>query len=253
MYNQHELDVFSRYVFPLSGRAPVEPIPIDPTFKPVRLGNVGALSYQIEGPPYTRTALIYYHGNGSEAKAEASFARSMSEKLGCSVFVPEYPGYGEAPDVATPESVSYYSVTQLIPLLCEAYARVVIMGYSVGVGPASELASRLRAKTKVDVKVLILINPFCSFEELSKSPEGWVHVLGTLRGEGFPVIEWTRQANVKTVCVHGGLDHVLSHSRRICAAVSDSRLIVLEGKDHGLDVRSDVWPHVEGIVCATLL
>ncbi|AYU82008.1 serine peptidase Clan SC Family S9D [Leishmania donovani] len=111
--------------------------------------------------------LLFHHGNAEDLGGAFSYAQSMACVFGVAVVVYDYCGYGFSgfPDAATPAEVTEKSVysdadhmyAHLLSLGYPAH-RIIIVGRSVGGGPACYLAEKHHKK----VGGLVLISTFTS-------------------------------------------------------------------------------------------
>ncbi|CAJ1033319.1 Serine aminopeptidase, S33/alpha/beta hydrolase fold, putative [Leishmania lindenbergi] len=111
--------------------------------------------------------VLFHHGNAEDLGGTFSYAQSIACVFGAAVVIYDYCGYGFSgfPDASTPAEVTEKSVysdadhmyDHLLSLGYPAY-RIVIVGRSVGGGPACYLAE----KHHKEVGGLVLISTFTS-------------------------------------------------------------------------------------------
>ena len=86
--------------------------------------------------------VLYLHGNGDTVESTA-YPASIYNNLGYDVLVPDYRGYGKSGGKIESEKQFYEDMQLFYDLAKENYGeeKVVVMGYSIGTGPAAYLAS----------------------------------------------------------------------------------------------------------------
>ncbi|KKU86709.1 MAG: hypothetical protein A2667_02915 [Candidatus Wildermuthbacteria bacterium RIFCSPHIGHO2_01_FULL_47_27] len=96
--------------------------------------------------------ILILHGWGSSAKRWEA-VKQFLEKMGCSVFVPDLPGFGESAEPECPWSVEDYA--EWVGQWAEKYglARFCLAGHSFGGGVAAVFAAKY--PEKVDKLILI--------------------------------------------------------------------------------------------------
>lgn len=87
--------------------------------------------------------VVYGHGNAELAERQASLVRGY-HKLGCSVFVPEYRGYGSCGGEPSQEAIVSDTVRMCDLVFARAdvdASRFVLHGYSLGGGVVAQVAA----------------------------------------------------------------------------------------------------------------
>ena len=119
--------------------------------------------------------ILYFHGNGEDLGQIIADLYELMEVTQCSVIAPEYPGYGvftkeldvENPRTLTPDTtdmtiLSRDLIRQVKSKLGFRENQIIIMGRSIGTGPASIAASEHQ-----DIKSLILVSPFTKTSDIA--------------------------------------------------------------------------------------
>ena len=104
--------------------------------------------------------IFYLHGNGGAVDSWGTIA-SHYTSLNYDLFILDYRGYGKSEGIINSEDQFHSDIQSAFDLFKEKYSQkmIVILGYSVGTGPASWLA----ANNENDL--LILQAPYYSFIE----------------------------------------------------------------------------------------
>ena len=183
--------------------------------------------------------MIYCHANGEDVGVLYEAGHWLCDTLGVHVLIPEYPGYGVAPDSPNELSVNrniYAAYDFAVNGLHWNPKRVIFFGRSIGTGPAVKLASELECGG------LILVSPYTSVKDLVAQHAGiltsWLTAeLANL----YPSDECMERLECPTFIVHGALDRVIpcDQARKLYkkAAAGQKRLVVLEGiGHHGIDL-----------------
>lgn len=98
-----------------------------------------------------RTIILYSHGNSEDLRNVREFSRFLSASLKVPVLAYEYPGYGLNAKSGKPSEKKIYRDVEC----CLAYLtlemgfkpeRIILMGFSLGSGPTTYLASKLSSK-----------------------------------------------------------------------------------------------------------
>ena len=184
--------------------------------------RIATLHLRASGVPFT---ILYSHGNAEDLGHLAPLLQQL-RRTGFSVLAYDYRGYGLStggPPTARGayldlEAVYRYAVEDLgIPP-----ARLILLGRSVGSGPATELAAR------EPVGGLILEGGFVSaFRVLTR--------VQLLPFDRFPNLRHIREAKCPVLVIHGTEDEVIppSHGQRLFdAAPAPKRLLWIEGARH---------------------
>ncbi|HVS38271.1 MAG TPA: alpha/beta hydrolase [Gemmataceae bacterium] len=112
-----------------------------------------------------RGAVLYCHGNADNLSHWGSEIPIWQARLGAGVLFFDYPGFGKSGG-AVSEAGCYAAADAACDWLTQEKAipgrRVVIVGRSLGTGPATDLASRRPCRA------LILFSPFTSFPDLAQ-------------------------------------------------------------------------------------
>lgn len=174
--------------------------------------------------PQPRRTVLWLHGNGEDLGGIADTVDEWNRR-GFAVFAIDYRGYGLSegrPDEANTVADARRALAWLATQQGVPSAEVVVVGYSLGGGPAVDLAVEL------PLAGLILLAPFVSaYRVMTRLP--------LLLGDKFENLRKIGRLRCPVLVVHGTEDDTvpLWHGRRLFAAatVPKSRLWV-DGAGH---------------------
>lgn len=173
--------------------------------------------------------LIYLHGNRGALDRWGSRAGLFLES-GFDTFMPDYRGFGKSSGTITSEDQFLEDIDRAYRMIAERYPDrpKVIVGYSLGTGPASYLAQ------KYQPEMLILMAPFYSLPDLSS--ELYPYLPEMLAKYEFANNRYLPEFRSRVVIFHGDRDRLINidASRRLSNYFTgDDTLIVLQGHGHG--------------------
>ncbi len=112
--------------------------------------------------------LVYFYGNGMCLETSC-YELAQFRQLGCTVLIPEYPGYGMSSGRAS-ESGCYEAADAAYHYLTETLhahpTQIVVAGWSLGAAVAIDLAARKQAAG------LIVLGAFTNIPEQAHAPVG---------------------------------------------------------------------------------
>lgn len=174
--------------------------------------------------------ILYFHGNAGSLDGWKGVARDFN-RLDYEVLIIDYRGYGKSTGTITEEGLYTdaqaawdFALARGVPA-----SDVVIYGRSIGTGPASELALRVK-----EARALILETPFTSLLDMAKSIYPFLLPNLTLRFH-FENTKKLPQLTMPILLIHGTQDNVipLSHSTQLQMLLKDrAKLVVIEGGTH---------------------
>ncbi|HEX8505188.1 MAG TPA: alpha/beta fold hydrolase [Hymenobacter sp.] len=178
--------------------------------------------------PNSKGLVFYLHGNGGAVDSWGEAAPAYTD-LQYDVFLLDYRGYGKSGGAITSQAQLLSDVQTAYRQLTHEYPenQTVILGYSVGTGPATWLAAQQHPK------LLILQAPYFSMRDLATRL--YPFVPGFLVRYPLPTNELIRQVSAPIVLFHGDRDEVIYYesSLRLKALLKPSdKLIVLPGAGH---------------------
>ncbi len=185
--------------------------------------------------PKFKYTVLYFHGNAEDLGHVLPLGQLVF-KQGFNFFSPEYPGYGCYP--GTPSELDFYSVAELtLQYLLNSKRRVIVIGRSIGTGPASELGSKFPDK----IETLVLVSPFKSISDMAmeKFP-----VVGSLVPQRFDNLGKIKDVTCPLLLLHGKFDTMVpsDHSVKLLKKCKSKKkkLFIIDGRDHNNLLDSNV-------------
>ena len=161
--------------------------------------KVAAIVY---GPEHGKKAIIRCHGNAEDALSTLDMLELIAE-AGYTVASVDYPGYGLS-DGSPDEEGCYRNVHRLYDWLIEKRGfkpeEIIIDGFSIGTGPATELAATRPCGG------LILEAPFLSAPRV-------VTRVRILPVDPFPNLKRIGDVKCRVLMIHGTSDRVIPYSQ----------------------------------------
>ena len=183
--------------------------------------KVAAIVY---GPEHGKKAIIRCHGNAEDALSTLDMLELLAE-AGYTVASVDYPGYGLS-DGSPDEKGCYRNVHRLYDWLIEARGfkpeDIIIDGFSIGTGPATELAATRPCGG------LILEAPFLSAPRV-------VTRVRLLPVDPFPNLKRIGDVKCRVLMIHGTNDRVIPYSQGQALfklANEPKRFVSVEDGDH---------------------
>lgn len=172
--------------------------------------------------------IFYLHGNAGSLDNWGEVAKRYTE-LHYNVFILDYPGYGKSEGVIE-------SKTQLFDAIQIAYNEmrkrfhedsIVVLGYSLGTGPAAHLAATNHPK------LLILQAPYYSLTDMMRHTYPIIPTF--LLKYKFQTNEYLKDCKMPVVVFHGNQDQVIYYGSSLKLKdefKAGDTLITLEGQGH---------------------
>ena len=191
----------------------------------VDIGTNGAkIAAIVLGPQRGKKAILRCHANAEDA-AETLWALKELAKSGYTVASVDYPGYGLS-DGTPNEKGCYRNVHRLYDWLIEKRGfkpeDIIVDGFSIGTGPATELAATRHCGG------LILEAPFLSAPRV-------VTRVRLLPIDPFPNLKMIKDVKCPVLIIHGTKDSVIPyrHGKELFELANEpKRLVAVEGGDH---------------------
>lgn len=177
-----------------------------------------------------RHTVIFFHGNGDSLAGAAQAMRGLVAN-GNGVLLVEYRGYGGNP--GAPGEAGFYrdgeAAMRWLANRGISARDVILIGNSIGSGPATEMASRH------PVAALVLISGFSSLADVARAHVRWLPV-GWLVRDRYANAAKIGAAKGDVLVLHGDRDHLVpvANARRLHAARPQSTLTIVPGAGHEL-------------------
>lgn len=252
-----DIDIVSRLLFP----APPSSYGID-SFSGELIWVPRSLNPQTSSPedcipclflqcPAAKYLLIYLHGNAEDIGRCYSFCKASRDSFQMHVLAVEYPGYGICPGDRCDERGATESALTAFRFVREVLRwpldHIMILGRSIGTGPAVALAAEHH------VSGLILVSPFLSVREVCRDALG---PIAYLIEERFPNRERIALVRSPLLVVHGLADAMIPdrHGRELYDACSSRKSLVLPpDMDHNANLIEDPNFFVEPMIAFFVL
>lgn len=187
--------------------------------------------------PSARFLIFYLHSNAEDLGRCYPFLTLLRYQFQVHVLAVEYPGYGLCPGGQADEEsvtanafVAFRFIREVLGLPLDG---IIILGRSVGTGPALAVAMQQ------EVYGVVLISPFLSVQEVCKDVLG---PLGRLIPDSFPNKDRVPMLRSPLLIVHGKRDVVVpvSHGEKLYHSCrSRKRLVCPDEMQHNTNLHAD--------------
>jgi uncharacterized protein len=172
--------------------------------------------------------IFYLHGNAGSLKGWGEIAQTYT-RLNYDLFMLDYRGYGKSEGDISSEKQFYNDVELAYDILKKKYAedKIIILGYSIGTGPATKLASTNNAK------LLILQAPYYSLTDMMGHTYSFIPTF--ILKYKFEINKFIKECKMPVVIFHGNNDEVIYYNSSIKLKASfkeTDTLITLNGQGH---------------------
>jgi uncharacterized protein len=191
-------------------------------------------------------ALVVFHGNGGNLSHRGRTMLDASERLGVSVLVFDYPGYGKTP--GKPNEAACYDTAEgaICWLRDEGIPpeRTIYYGESLGGGVATEVA------TRYPCRALVLVKSFTSLPAAAKYHYPWLPV-GWLMSNRFDSATKLGRLTCPVAVLGATADTVVPfvQSQQLFAAANEpKRFFTAPGTDHNDPLPDEFWGELRGFL-----
>jgi uncharacterized protein len=172
--------------------------------------------------------IFYLHGNAGALDSWGEVAQRYVD-LGYDVFLLDYPGYGKSEGRIRSQAQLFEDIQAAYNEMKKRYAeeRIVVIGYSIGSGPAARLASSNQPK------LLILHAPYYSLADLMRRTYPIIPTF--LLKYPFRTNEYIKDCTMPVVIFHGNQDEVIYYGSSLKLKEEMKHadtLITLNGQGH---------------------
>lgn len=238
------LDIISRFLFPAPPSSyTVESFPEELIWVPKTLDPATSLPEECVPCLFlsyssARFLIFYLHSNAEDIGKCYPFCSVLREQFQVHVLAVEYPGYGICPGGPCDEQkvtenafVVFRFVREVLKWPLDS---ILILGRSIGTGPAISLA------VQYQVSGVILVSPFLSVKEVCKDAIGF---LAHLVEERFPNKERVPHIRSPFLVVHGKKDTLIPfrHGEQLYELCRSRKLLVCpQDMEHNTNLLVDV-------------
>jgi pimeloyl-ACP methyl ester carboxylesterase len=172
--------------------------------------------------------IFYLHGNAGALDSWGQVARTYTS-LNYDVFLLDYRGYGKSGGAIRGQKQLFDDIQTAYDTLKNRYTenRIVVLGYSIGTGPASHVASMNHPS------LLILQAPYYSLTDMMR--RSYPIIPSFILKYKFETNNYLQRCKSPVVIFHGNQDEVIYYGSslklRSCFKQHDT-LITLEGQSH---------------------
>ena len=178
---------------------------------------------------HVKGLIFYLHGNGNNVHDWSNAVQNYTS-LGYDAFAMDYPGYGKSSGRIASLSQLFNAVQTAYDTLKRIYPedRIIIMGYSIGTGPAAWLAKNNHPAQ------LVLLAPYFSIGDLASRRYPFLPVSLILK---YPIntYQYLPQVSAPVTIFHGTADQVIYYGSSLKLKPflkPGDTLITLAGQDH---------------------
>lgn len=172
--------------------------------------------------------IFYLHGNAGSLSSWGQVAATYTN-LHYDVFMPDYRGYGKSESVISSQEQLFRDVQTAYDTLKTKYAenKIIVLGYSIGTGPAAKLASDNHPR------LLILQAPYYSLVDMMK--HSYPVIPTFILKYKFETNEFIQKYKMPIVIFHGDEDEVIYYKSSVMLKQyfkPCDTLITLKGQGH---------------------
>jgi pimeloyl-ACP methyl ester carboxylesterase len=205
---------------------------VPPGYSPIELRTADGLALTSGYRP-ARAGLptvLFFHGNGM-VWPDGRYVTELLARRGYGLLLAEYRGYNGNPGRASEQGLYHDSRAALGFLEANGVASgdVVVMGLSVGSGPAVQLA------IENEVRALILISPVSSLPATARAAYPWLPV-GPLLRDRYDNLAKLRDVDAPILILHGDADRLIphAHAEQLAASNPAAEFVLLPGRGHNM-------------------
>jgi len=160
---------------------------------------------------HSENIVVYFHGNAEDLGSSEHFFEELQIQWKSHVLVVEYPGYGvyenediDADTIQSDAEDVYIFLTQTLNI---SPSRIILLGRSMGSGPACYLASTYQ------IGGLYLFSPYLSIQEAASAMVG--SFLSIFVKDRFNNASIINQITCPTILVHGLQDGIIPFTHSV--------------------------------------
>jgi pimeloyl-ACP methyl ester carboxylesterase len=166
---------------------------------------VNGLLFQVSA---AKGLIFYLHGNAGSLSKWGAVASRYTE-LGYDIFILDYPGYGKSTGQINGENNLFEDIQDVYNEMKSYYPenKIIILGYSIGTGPAAKLASANHPR------LLILQAPYYNLTDMMH--HYYPVIPAFILKYKFETSEYVKHCNMPVVLFHGDADEVIYYESSV--------------------------------------
>lgn len=176
----------------------------------------------------SRGLIFYLHGNAGSVDSWGEVAKTYTD-LGYDVFIMDYRGFGKSEGSLSGQEQFFEDVQVVYNEMKNRYEEddIIVLGYSIGTGPAAKIASANQPK------LLILQAPYYSLTDMMKHTYPIIPTF--ILKYKFETHEYLKRCKMPVVIFHGKQDEVIYFGsciklKKLLKAAD--QLIILDNQGH---------------------
>lgn len=172
--------------------------------------------------------IFYLHGNAGSLSSWGKVAKTYTD-LNYDVFIIDYRSYGKSEGVINGQNQLFEDNQIVYNELMKKYSedKIIVLGYSIGTGLASKLASTNNPK------LLILQAPYYNLTDMMKQRFSFIPTF--ILKYKFSTNEYLKNCKMPVVIFHGNSDQVINYDSSLKLKKefkAQDTLITLKGQGH---------------------
>ena len=176
----------------------------------------------------SKGVIFYLHGNGGALNSWGEVAKTYTD-LNYDIFLLDYRGYGKSEGVIKGQEQLYKDIQTAYDEMKKEYTedRIIVLGYSLGTGPASKIAS------ENDPRLLILQAPYYSLTDVMRRTYSIIPTF--LLRYKLETNKNLKDCKMPVVIFHGDVDEVIYYGSSLKLKnefKTGDILITLRGQGH---------------------
>lgn len=195
--------------------------------------------------PKSKGLIVYYHGNGGDMSQWAGTAQEIALRLGWSVWMVDYPGYGKSTGTIHSQQQLLNGAQKVFEQAKSEFAheKIVVFGRSIGSGVGVKIAS------DNDVQGLILETPYLSVAQLTQGMYPWIPLFALK----YPLTsdKWIQSVKAPIISIHGDEDDIIpfEHGKKLATLSPLATFVQIpDGRHNNLVVYDLYWNSLENFL-----
>lgn len=172
--------------------------------------------------------IFYLHGNAGSIRSWGEVASTYTD-LNYDLFMMDYRGFGKSGGSVTSQRLFYDDVQLAYDSMKSIYdeSKIIILGYSLGTGPATKLASENHPQ------LLLLMAPYYSLTDVAKRTYPFIPM--AILKYKFETNKFIKDCKMPIVIFHGKQDEVIYYESSIKLKThlkNGDKVFILDGQAH---------------------